>query len=198
MGSAAVRSAASTVPVQPMACSTHPRAWGTRSTAPTPHTPTVCPGLVGFVYTLTLALSFVTDAVQRHPHGDSPRQRWGSWGGSHGTHGHRAPQARGCCKALLQLSVQCCCLCLSCSFGGYFWLCIAFQQTLLPCCCSPAMHPDTQSCVQADMHAHVRVPSVQPELCSMPSTQSSSTAPTTPSTAAHRFALRRLAVMPGG
>lgn len=96
-------------------------------------------------------------------------------------------------------------LCCSSAFGAVIWVraaalvCFFFsQQMLLPCCCSPAMHPDKQTCMQADMHARVCVPSVQPDLCSMPTTQGSSTAPTIPSAAAHRFALRRLALMPGG
>lgn len=146
-------SAASTVPCSPWrAAPTHVHG-APASQPPPPCTPAACPEVLGFVHTLALALSFVTDAGQRQPQGNSPRRCWGCRGGCHGTHRHGAPQAVGCCKALLQLSVWCCYLGSSCSFGLFFFS----QQMLLPCCCSPAMHPDKQTCMQADMHARVCV-----------------------------------------
>lgn len=141
-------------PLQPVACSTHPRAWGACITAPTSlHTHSVPRG-VGICSHLGFGSEFRHGCRAKATSGEhSPKQCWGCRGGCHGTHRHGAPQAVGCCKALLQLSVWCCYLGSSCSFGLFFFS----QQMLLPCCCSPAMHPDKQTCMQADMHARVCV-----------------------------------------
>lgn len=63
--------------------------------------------------------------------------------------------------------------------GDYFWLCITSQRTLPPRCRSPATHPRAR-------------PSLHARAAAGPTP----TAPR-PAGAAHRFASRRLAVMPG-
>lgn len=183
-------------PLQPVACSTHPRAWGACITAPTSlHTHSVPRG-VGICSHLGFGSEFRHGCRAKATSGEhSPKQCWGCRGGCHGTHRHGAPQAVGCCKALLQLSVWCCYLGSSCSFGLFFFFPANAAALLLLSCHAPGqtnMHAGRHACTC------VCVPSVQPDLCSMPTTQGSSTAPTIPSAAAHRFALRRLALMPGG
>lgn len=76
--------------------------------------------------------------------------------------------------------------------GGYFWLCITSQLTLLPCCRSPAMHP------HARPSSHACVP---PTTLGRPGCLRSTRQPHArrrgPASSAHHFASRRLAVMPG-
>lgn len=145
-------SAASTVPCSPWrAAPTHVHGVPA-SQPPPPCTPTACPEVLGFVHTLALALSFVTDAGQRQPQGNSPKQCWGCRGGCHGTHRHGAPQAVGCCKALLQLSVWCCYLGSSCSFGLFFFFPANAAALLLLSCHAPG-----QTNMHAGRHACTRV-----------------------------------------
>lgn len=76
--------------------------------------------------------------------------------------------------------------------GGYFWLCITSQLTLPPCCRSPATYP------HARPSSHARAP---PATLGRPGCLRSTRQPHArrrgPASSAHRFASRRLAVMPG-
>lgn len=147
-------SAASTVPCSPWrAAPTHVHGVPA-SQPPPPCTPTACPEVLGFVHTLALALSFVTDAGQRQPQGNTAQSSAGDAGeGAMGPTGMELPRPWGAAR-----------LCCSSVFGAVIWVraaalvCFFFsQQMLLPCCCSPAMHRDKQTCMQADMHTHVCV-----------------------------------------
>lgn len=82
--------------------------------------------------------------------------------------------------------------------GGYFWLCITSQLTLPPSCHSPATyhHPPC-----ATILARPRTSLCPPATLGRPGCQHSVCQPLArrpgPAGAAHRFASRRLAVMPG-
>lgn len=140
-------------PLQPVACSTHPRAWGACITAPTSlHTHSVPRG-VGICSHLGFGSEFRHGCRAKATPGEQPKavlemqgrvpwdpQAWSSPG-----------------RGVLQGFAAAQCLVLLFGFELQLWVFFFSQQMLLPCCCSPAMHPDKQTCMQADMHTHVCV-----------------------------------------
>lgn len=140
-------------PLQPVACSTHPRAWGACITAPTSLHSRNVPRGVGICSHLGFGSEFRHGCRAKATSGEhSPKQCWGCRGGCHGTHRHGAPQAVGCCKALLQLSVWCCYLGSSCSFGLFFFFPANAAALLLLSCHAPG-----QTNMHAGRHACTRV-----------------------------------------